>query len=60
MRYCRTGSNIFQPTAEQKQIVEKSERLVSFFDELEANIRENKTQAETLLQDALKEALESK
>jgi hypothetical protein len=33
---------------------------MAFCDELEANIRESKTQAEILLQVALKEALEPK
>jgi type I restriction enzyme S subunit len=48
------------PLDEQKRIVEKLEKLMAFCDELEANIRESKTQAETLLQVALKEALEPK
>ena len=48
------------PLAEQKRIVEKLEKLMKFCDELEANIRQSATQAETLLQVALKEALESK
>lgn len=48
------------PLAEQKRIVEKLEKLMAFCDELEANIRESKTQAETLLQVALKEALETR
>lgn len=48
------------PLAEQKRIVEKLEKLMAFCDKLEANIRESKTQAETLLQVALKEALEPK
>lgn len=48
------------PLAEQKLIVEKLEKLMAFCDELEAKIRESKTQAETLLQVALKEALEPK
>ena len=46
------------PLAEQKRIVEKLEKLMAFCDELEANIRESKHHAETLLQVALKEALE--
>lgn len=48
------------PLAEQKRIVEKLEKLMKYCDELEANIRESKQRAETLLQIALKEALESK
>lgn len=48
------------PLAEQKRIVEKLEKLMKFCDELEANILESKTQAENLLQIALKEALEPK
>ena len=48
------------PLAEQKRIVEKLEKLMKFCDELEANIRQSATQAETLLQVALKEALEPK
>lgn len=46
------------PLAEQKRIVEKLEKLTAFCDELEANIRQSKHHAETLLQVALKEALE--
>jgi type I restriction enzyme S subunit len=46
------------PLAEQKRIVEKLEKLMAFCGELEANIRESKTQSEILLQVALKEALE--
>lgn len=45
------------PLAEQKRIVEKLEKLMAFCDELEANIRQSKHHAETLLQVALKEAL---
>ncbi len=45
------------PLAEQKRIVEKLEKLMRYCDELEANIRESKGQAESLLQVALKEAL---
>lgn len=48
------------PLAEQKRIIKKLERLMKFCDELETNIRESKTQAENLLQVALKEALEPK
>ena len=47
------------PLAEQKRIVEKLEKLMKYCDELEANIRESKKNAESLLQVALKEALES-
>ena len=46
------------PLAEQKQIVEKLEKLMAYCDELEANIRTSKGHAKTLLQVALKEALE--
>ena len=48
------------PLAEQKRIVEKLEKLMKYCDELEANIRESKERAESLLQVALKEALEPK
>lgn len=48
------------PLAEQKRIVEKLEKLMKYCDELEANIRTSKGQAESLLQVALKEALEPK
>jgi type I restriction enzyme S subunit len=48
------------PLAEQERIVAKLEKLMKFCDELEANIRQSATQAETLLQVALKEALEPK
>lgn len=48
------------PLAEQKRIVEKLEKLMKYCDELEANIRESKQNAESLLQVALKEALEPK
>jgi type I restriction enzyme S subunit len=48
------------PLAEQQRIVEKLETLMAFCNQLEANIRDSKTQAETLLQVALKEALEPK
>ena len=43
---------------EQKRIVEKLKKLLTLSNKLEANIRESKTQAEDLLQVALKEALE--
>ncbi|MBS1793149.1 MAG: restriction endonuclease subunit S [Acidobacteria bacterium] len=46
------------PLPEQKRIVEKLEKLMKFCDELEAGIRESKAQAESLLQVALREALE--
>ena len=45
------------PLAEQKRIVEKLEKLMKYCDQLEANIRESKKNAESLLQVALKEAL---
>ena len=45
--------------AEQKRIVEKLEKLMKYCDELEANIKQSKANAEALLQVALKEALES-
>jgi type I restriction enzyme, S subunit len=48
------------PLAEQKRIVEKLEKLMKYCDQLEANIRESKKNAESLLQVALKEALGSK
>jgi type I restriction enzyme, S subunit len=48
------------PLAEQKRIVEKLEKLMKYCDNLEANIRESKKNAESLLQVALKEALEPK
>lgn len=48
------------PLAEQKRIVEKLEKLMKYCDELEANIRTSKGQSESLLQVALKEALEPK
>lgn len=48
------------PLAEQKRIVEKLEKLMVYCDELEANIRKSKSQAENLLRVALKEALEPK
>ena len=47
------------PLAEQKRIVEKLEKLMKFCDELEANTKSSKENAETLLQVALKEALET-
>ena len=46
------------PLAEQERIVAKLEKLMAYCDELEANIRTSKHHAETLLQVALKEALE--
>jgi type I restriction enzyme S subunit len=46
------------PIAEQTRIVEKLDKLMAHCDELEANIRTSKHHAETLLQVALKEALE--
>ena len=46
------------PLAEQKRIVKQLEKLMGYCDQLEANIRESKHHAETLLQVALKEALE--
>ena len=48
------------PLAEQERIVAKLERLMKFCDELEANIRQGITDADRLLQTALKEALEPK
>jgi len=46
------------PLAEQERIVAKLERLMKFCDELEANIRQAISNADTLLQTALREALE--
>jgi len=48
------------PLAEQERIVAKLEKLVKFCDELEANIKQGITNADQLLQTALKEALEPK
>ncbi len=46
------------PLAEQQRIVEKLEKLMAFCDALEATIREGKAHAISLLQVALKEALD--
>ncbi len=46
------------PLAEQERIVAKLEKLMKFCDELEANIRQGITNADQLLQTALKEALQ--
>lgn len=48
------------PLAEQKRIVAKLEKLIKSCDELEANIRHARANADQLLQTALKEALEAK
>lgn len=48
---------LLPPLTEQKRIVAKLATLMKFCDELEANIRASKANAETLLQVALKEAL---
>jgi type I restriction enzyme S subunit len=48
------------PLAEQERIVTKLEKLMKFCDELEANIRQGITNADRLLQTALKEALEDR
>lgn len=48
------------PLAEQERIVAKLEKLMKFCDELEANIKQGITNADQLLQTALKEALEPK
>lgn len=45
--------------AEQKRIVEKLEKVMKFCNGLEANIKHGQEQTETLLQVALKEALQS-
>ncbi|MBA2493530.1 MAG: restriction endonuclease subunit S [Acidobacteria bacterium] len=46
------------PLVEQERIVAKLEKLMKFCDALEANIRQGKARADSLLQTALKEALE--
>lgn len=46
------------PLAEQERIVAKLEKLMKFCDELEANIKQGITNANRLLQTALREALE--
>lgn len=46
------------PLAEQERIVAKLEKLMKFCDELEATIRQGITNADQLLQTALKEALQ--
>ncbi len=48
------------PLAEQERIVAKLEKLMKFCDELEANIKQGITNADRLLQTALKEALAPK
>jgi len=48
------------PLAEQERIVTKLEKLMKLCDELEANIEQGITNADRLLQTALKEALEPK
>lgn len=48
------------PLAEQERIVAKLEKLMKFCDELEANIKQGIANADSLLQTALKEALEPK
>jgi type I restriction enzyme S subunit len=48
------------PLAEQERIVAKLETLMKFCDELEANIKQGITNADRLLQTALKEALAPK
>ena len=45
------------PLAEQKRIVNKLEKLMSFCDELEKSIKQSKEQNEKLLQQVLREAL---
>jgi type I restriction enzyme, S subunit len=45
------------PLAEQERIVTKLEKLIKFCDELEANIKQGITNADRLLQTALREAL---
>ncbi len=46
------------PLAEQERIVAKLEKLMKFCDELESNIKQGITNADRLLQTALREALE--
>lgn len=48
----------FPPLAEQERIVAKLEKLMKFCDELETNIKQGITNADLLLQVALKEALQ--
>ncbi len=45
------------PLAEQERIVHKLEKLMKFCDELEANIKHARANADSLLQTTLKEAL---
>lgn len=47
------------PLAEQKRIVEKLEKLMKFCDDLEANVKESQNKTDSLLQVALKEALQN-
>ena len=48
------------PLAEQERIVAKLEKLMKFCDELEVSLKQSIKNADSLLQVALKEALESK
>ena len=48
------------PLSEQKRIVAKLDELMQYCDELEASIKESQQQNELLLQQVLREALESK